>query len=101
MFCEVNYQIDKNCDVLVKLAKNKLEKSMNVQKETILTPNKTLGCAGRELWDYKDLLYFLAWRDFEMCCNKQLFGLSRFFSHDHLFYDFRYAGLDLKFLVCK
>jgi lipopolysaccharide transport system permease protein len=39
---------------------------MNVQKETIIAPNKTLGGAGRELWEYKDLLYFLAWRDFKV-----------------------------------
>ena len=46
------------------------------QKETIITPNKTIGGAGRELWEYKDLLYFLAWRDFKVRYKQTVIGVA-------------------------
>ncbi|ESS74079.1 ABC-2 type transporter [Methyloglobulus morosus KoM1] len=49
---------------------------MNDQKETIITPNKTLGGAGREFWEYKDLLYFLAWRDFKVRYKQTVIGVA-------------------------
>ena len=47
---------------------------MNSEKEILITPNKTLGGVGREFWEYKDLLYFLAWRDFKVRYKQTVIG---------------------------
>lgn len=47
---------------------------MHTQKEIIITPNKTLGDSGREIWEYRDLFYFLAWRDFKVRYKQTVIG---------------------------
>ncbi|QPK63433.1 ABC transporter permease [Methylomonas sp. LL1] len=49
---------------------------MNTQGEIIITPDKTLGDSGRELWEYRDLLYFLAWRDFKVRYKQTAIGAA-------------------------
>lgn len=44
------------------------------QRQTIITANKTLEDASREFWEYKDLLYFLAWRDFKVRYKQTVIG---------------------------
>lgn len=49
---------------------------MNNQREIIITPNKALGDSGRELWEYRDLFYFLAWRDFKVRYKQTVIGAT-------------------------
>lgn len=49
---------------------------MNNQREIIITPNKTLGDSRRELWEYRDLFYFLAWRDFKVRYKQTVIGAA-------------------------
>lgn len=49
---------------------------MSTQREIIITPNKTLGDSGRELWEYRDLFYFLAWRDFKVRYKQTIIGAA-------------------------
>jgi lipopolysaccharide transport system permease protein len=49
---------------------------MEYQKEIIISPNKSIGGAWREFWEYKDLLYFLAWRDFKVRYKQTVIGAS-------------------------
>lgn len=49
---------------------------MNQQREIIITPHKTLGDSSRELWEYRDLLYFLAWRDFKVRYKQTVIGAA-------------------------
>lgn len=46
------------------------------QKQTIITANKTLEDSSREFWEYKDLLYFLAWRDFKVRYKQTVIGVA-------------------------
>lgn len=46
------------------------------EKQTIITANKTLGDSSREFWEYKDLLYFLAWRDFKVRYKQTVIGTA-------------------------
>lgn len=48
----------------------------NTQREIIITPHKTLGDSGRELWEYRDLFYFLAWRDFKVRYKQTVIGAA-------------------------
>lgn len=50
--------------------------SMYTQREIIITPNKALGDSGRELWEYRDLFYFLAWRDFKVRYKQTVIGAA-------------------------
>ncbi len=47
-----------------------------MSREIIITPTKTLGDSGRELWEYRDLFYFLAWRDFKVRYKQTLIGAA-------------------------
>lgn len=49
---------------------------MSHQQEIIITPTKTLGDSGRELWEYRDLFYFLAWRDFKVRYKQTAIGAA-------------------------
>jgi lipopolysaccharide transport system permease protein len=49
---------------------------MESKKETLILPDKSLGGTWRELWEYKDLLYFLAWRDFKVRYKQTVIGAS-------------------------
>lgn len=46
------------------------------QRQTIITANKTLEDSSREFWEYKDLLYFLAWRDFKVRYKQTVIGAA-------------------------
>lgn len=49
---------------------------MEVEKfDLVLTPNKSLGNLAGELWRYRDLFYFLAWRDFKVRYKQTLIGV--------------------------
>lgn len=47
---------------------------MNNQNQIIITPNKSLGDSWHELWGYRDLFYFLAWRDFKVRYKQTAIG---------------------------
>lgn len=49
---------------------------MSTQREIVITPHKTLGESGRELWEYRDLFYFLAWRDFKVRYKQTAIGAA-------------------------
>ena len=46
---------------------------MNVE-QIVITPKKPLGNVGKELWRYRDLFYFLAWRDFKVRYKQTIIG---------------------------
>lgn len=49
---------------------------MELQKETVITSKKTFNDTGRELWEYRDLFYFLAWRDFKVRYKQTVIGAA-------------------------
>lgn len=49
---------------------------MSGRPQIVITPTKTLGDSGRELWEYRDLLYFLAWRDFKVRYKQTAIGAA-------------------------
>jgi lipopolysaccharide transport system permease protein len=49
---------------------------MQSPRRTVITANKTLEDSGREFWEYKDLLYFLAWRDFKVRYKQTAIGVT-------------------------
>ncbi|AMK78702.1 MULTISPECIES: ABC transporter permease [Methylomonas] len=49
---------------------------MSTRQQIVITPNKTLGDSGRELWEYRDLFYFLAWRDFKVRYKQTAIGAA-------------------------
>ncbi|MFM8331708.1 MAG: ABC transporter permease [Candidatus Methylumidiphilus sp.] len=49
---------------------------MSPQHETIITPNKSVQDFWRELWDYRDLFYFLAWRDLKVRYKQTVIGVA-------------------------
>lgn len=44
--------------------------------ELIIEPNKTIKNFWRELWQYRDLFYFLAWRDVLVRYKQTVFGIA-------------------------
>lgn len=49
---------------------------MSVEHEIVITPDKSLGHFWRELWEYRDLFYFLAWRDFKVRYKQTVIGAA-------------------------
>jgi lipopolysaccharide transport system permease protein len=49
---------------------------MSTRQQIVITPNKTLSDSGRELWEYRDLFYFLAWRDFKVRYKQTAVGAA-------------------------
>ncbi|MBE8233263.1 MAG: ABC transporter permease [Endozoicomonadaceae bacterium] len=49
---------------------------MSERQITVITPNKSLNNFWRELWDYRDLFYFLAWRDFKVRYKQTIIGVT-------------------------
>lgn len=49
---------------------------MTTQHQIIITPQKTLGESWQELWEYRDLFYFLAWRDFKVRYKQTVIGAA-------------------------
>ncbi|MGZ8188737.1 MAG: ABC transporter permease [Methylosarcina sp.] len=45
-----------------------------MQNPIIITPGKSIRFLSKELWEYRDLLYFLAWRDFKVRYKQTVFG---------------------------
>lgn len=45
-----------------------------MQNQTLITPEKSIRHLSRELWEYRDLFYFLAWRDFKVRYKQTVFG---------------------------
>lgn len=48
--------------------------SSHAQFETIIEPGKRLDKTLKELWQYRDLFYFLAWRDFKVRYKQTIIG---------------------------
>jgi len=46
-----------------------------MQQPLIITPDKSIRFLFRELWEYRDLLFFLAWRDFKVRYKQTVFGM--------------------------
>ncbi len=47
------------------------------QKTTIITPHKTFSWQDlREIWQYRELVYFFAWRDFKVRYKQTLIGVA-------------------------
>ena len=46
------------------------------QRQTIITATKTFSDFSHELWEYKDLFYFLAWRDFKVRYKQTVIGAA-------------------------
>ena len=44
--------------------------------ETIIKPKKGLALNLREIWDYRELFYFLAWRDIKVRYKQTAFGMA-------------------------
>lgn len=61
---------------LAQLQNNCFNTQMSTQREIVITPQKTLGDSGRELWEYRDLFYFLAWRDFKVRYKQTVIGAA-------------------------
>ncbi len=49
---------------------------MNTQHETIITSEKSARVFWWELWEYRDLFYFLAWRDFKVRYKQTIIGVA-------------------------
>jgi len=49
---------------------------MQKYQQTVITPQKTMSDAGRELWEYRDLFYFLAWRDLKVRYKQTAIGAT-------------------------
>ncbi|WP_150051639.1 MULTISPECIES: ABC transporter permease [Methylomonas] len=49
---------------------------MHQYQQTVITPQKTISDAGRELWEYRDLFYFLAWRDLKVRYKQTAIGAT-------------------------
>lgn len=45
-------------------------------EETIITPEQSISSFWRELWVYKDLFFFLAWRDFKVRYKQTVMGAA-------------------------
>jgi lipopolysaccharide transport system permease protein len=48
---------------------------MSESHKIIITPQKSVQSFWRELWDYRDLFYFLAWRDFKVRYKQTMLGV--------------------------
>jgi lipopolysaccharide transport system permease protein len=46
-----------------------------MQSPLIITPEKSIRFLSKELWEYRDLLFFLAWRDFKVRYKQTVFGM--------------------------
>ncbi len=46
------------------------------QEEIIITPKHNVWASSKELWAYRDLLYFLAWRDFKVRYKQTVIGAA-------------------------
>lgn len=44
--------------------------------ETVIKPKGRFGLGLKELWDYRELFYFLAWRDIKIRYKQTLFGVA-------------------------
>lgn len=49
---------------------------MSNQLETIITSENSVRGFWRELWEYRDLFYFLAWRDFKVRYKQTVIGVA-------------------------
>ena len=49
---------------------------MPTQVETVITSENSVGIFWRELWEYRDLFYFLAWRDFKVRYKQTVIGVA-------------------------
>jgi len=47
-----------------------------MQHQIIITPEKSIQHLYRELWEYRDLFYFLAWRDFKVRYKQTAIGAA-------------------------
>jgi lipopolysaccharide transport system permease protein len=47
-----------------------------MQRQIIITPEKSIQHLYRELWEYRDLFYFLAWRDFKVRYKQTAIGAA-------------------------
>lgn len=47
-----------------------------MRTETIIKPKKGLALNLKEIWDYHELLYFLAWRDIKVRYRQTIFGVT-------------------------
>ena len=46
----------------------------HIQQQIVITPDKSLSHFKQELWEYRDLFYFLAWRDFKVRYKQTVIG---------------------------
>jgi len=46
-----------------------------MQSSLVITPEKSIRFLFRELWEYRDLFFFLAWRDFKVRYKQTVFGM--------------------------
>jgi lipopolysaccharide transport system permease protein len=49
---------------------------VNTQHEIIITSEKSASLFWRDLWEYRDLFYFLAWRDFKVRYKQTVIGVA-------------------------
>ncbi|MGR9073088.1 MAG: ABC transporter permease [Gammaproteobacteria bacterium] len=49
---------------------------MNRLQQTVITPDKSIDDFWRELWHYRELFYFLAWRDFKVRYKQTIIGVA-------------------------
>lgn len=58
------------------MASNEFHRSDNAMHELIIEPNKGLKGIGKELWAYRELFYFLAWRDLVVRYKQTIIGVA-------------------------
>lgn len=49
---------------------------MTTRIETTISPKRQTGMLWKELWDYRDLFYFLAWRDLKVRYKQTVIGVA-------------------------